>query len=571
MPGPQTNRRDFLHQAGALGAACVLPVLAPAHEPPAPLVRRNIADFARDDRALDALRAGVRKMRDLDPRNPFSWSFQANIHWRPMFPGYVYEQADTAADPGPRLFRDDGGFIPEPDVFNQCPHGNWWFLPWHRAYLYFFERILRWAAGEPRLTLPYWNYCDPGQRELPAVFRAPKVKGQPNPLYLPESVTFHDKGGKPQVFPLRDGPLNNGLAILSPSAAGRDALKVIPFTTSPPSPADECFGSPRACHPTCTCGSGAIETAPHDKVHEAIGGNSAQAGGGLRGGFMGAVPTAARDPIFWLHHANIDRLWESWLRLGGGRKNPEDPDWLDREFSFYDVQRGEPKQVTVTPRALLDLQALGYRYAELETLPEAVAVRRAPAPPPPSPSFVSLAATTPPEGETRPGGHPPERGRRGIELENTRATTVPLPPEAGVKAESFRAPPPGRAGERGEMVLSLEGIAVDHPPGVYYEVYLNPPAGEKLTPESPYHAGSLTFFGLGHRHAGHRPAPSSVRFTVPEAVRKLLEEGKLAPSDLKATFVPETGTEPIRKDVEVQPRATRAAVTVRQARFLLVR
>ncbi len=571
MPRLPSNRRDFLHQAGALGAACVLPALAPARPLPEPLVRRNIAEFARDPKALDALRAGVRKMRGLDPKHPFSWTFQANMHWRPLFPVYVYEQADAAADPATRLFRDDPGFIPEPDVFNQCPHGNWWFLPWHRAYLHYFERILRWASGEPRLALPYWNYCDPAQRELPAAFREPTVKGEPNPLYLPESVTFRDREKKPQVFPLRDGPLNAGLAGLSSSAAGRKALEVIPFTTAQPSPPDQGFGSPRACHPSCACGTGALESSPHDKVHEAIGGSTALAGGGLRGGFMGAVPTAARDPIFWLHHANIDRLWESWLNLGGGRKNPEDPDWLDRAFSFYDVEAGEPKLVTIAPRALLDPRTLAYRYAELETLPGALA-RTVPAPLPAVPSFIPLAAT--PDGMPARPGHPPEKAPHGgIELKNTTAVTVPLPPAAGVKADRFLAPAPGRGGERGELILSLEGIAFEQPPGVYYEVYLNPPTWEKLTPDSPYHAGSLTFFGLGHHHAGpkHGPAPANVRLTVPAAVRKLLEEGKLDPTELKLTFVPETGTEPIRKDIEVKPRPARTAVTVRQVRLLLVR
>ena len=46
-----------------------------------------------------------------------------------------------------------------------CQHQGWFFLPWHRMYLYFFERIVRAAvveAGGPAdFALPYWNYDKP--------------------------------------------------------------------------------------------------------------------------------------------------------------------------------------------------------------------------------------------------------------------------------------------------------------------------------------------------------------------------------------------------------------------------
>jgi tyrosinase len=47
--------------------------------------------------------------------------------------------------------------------------------------------------------------------------------------------------------------------------------------------------------------TGALEDNPHNTVHVLI------------DGFMGGVQLAALDPIFWLHHCNIDRLWEAWL------------------------------------------------------------------------------------------------------------------------------------------------------------------------------------------------------------------------------------------------------------------
>jgi tyrosinase len=54
---------------------------------------------------------------------------------------------------------------------------------------------------------------------------------------------------------------------------------------------------------------------------------------------MGNPDTAAQDPIFYLHHANIDRLWVHWI--GDGRQNPTDNTpaghtWLTTSFPFFD-------------------------------------------------------------------------------------------------------------------------------------------------------------------------------------------------------------------------------------------
>ena len=53
---------------------------------------------------------------------------------------------------------------------------------------------------------------------------------------------------------------------------------------------------------------------------------------------MGNFSGAGRDPIFWLHHCNIDRLWEKWLSQGGGRTNPiANTTWMNKTSTFADV------------------------------------------------------------------------------------------------------------------------------------------------------------------------------------------------------------------------------------------
>ena len=76
---------------------------------------------------------------------------------------------------------------------------------------------------------------------------------------------------------------------------------------------------------------------------------------------MNDPDTAAQDPIFWLHHSNIDRLWAVWVR--NGHSNPTTPGWLNQQFSFFD-ENGQP--VTMTAVQVLDTVAdLGYTYDQL--------------------------------------------------------------------------------------------------------------------------------------------------------------------------------------------------------------
>lgn len=65
----------------------------------------------------------VRVMQQRDRTDPTSWSYQAAIHGTP----------DPAPSGAP---------------WNQCQHSTWYFLPWHRMYLWFFEQIVREAIAE---------------------------------------------------------------------------------------------------------------------------------------------------------------------------------------------------------------------------------------------------------------------------------------------------------------------------------------------------------------------------------------------------------------------------------------
>jgi len=86
-------------------------------------VRRNVNSLIPVE--LTRLKQAVATLRQRsaqNPQNPIGWVAQANIHRDP------------------------------------CAHRNWWFHPWHRAYLYYFERLLQNAVGDTTLFLPYWDW-----------------------------------------------------------------------------------------------------------------------------------------------------------------------------------------------------------------------------------------------------------------------------------------------------------------------------------------------------------------------------------------------------------------------------
>ena len=261
--------------------------------------------------------------------------------------------------------------------WNQCQHQSWYFLPWHRAYLAAFEEIVReavvTAGGPDDWALPYWNYSDstrPNARTLPGAFAlATLPDGSDNPLRV-------ERRFGSGTTPIR----------IDPTFVSLSALQDDVFTGGdsdiPPG-----FGGPETMFhhgPESETTNGRLESLPHNVIHGAIGGVAP--GGNPNDwrdfGLMSMPMTAALDPIFWLHHANIDRLWSVWLRdTQEQHENPDLTTWLDgpadRQFVFPTSNQGER---TFRARDVLDTTAapLEYRYED-ETPPvvERRAVRRA--------------------------------------------------------------------------------------------------------------------------------------------------------------------------------------------------
>jgi tyrosinase len=170
-------------------------------------------------------------------------------------------------------FRDMHTQISSPQA-----HGQPGFLPWHRAYLLDLERELQ--NIDPSVALPYWRF-DQG---APNIFTLDYL-GVSNSL---GTVQFSPTN--PLQFWVTDG------------IPGINRRPFFPTGSAPPGLRTEAQ--------TLALGNAypqfrTMEINPHGSAHTSF------------GGFISQIPTAARDPLFFLLHCNVDRLWAKWQRQFG--------------------------------------------------------------------------------------------------------------------------------------------------------------------------------------------------------------------------------------------------------------
>ncbi len=311
--------------------------------------RQNVWDLG-DDWAEPILwyARGVAQLQQRALAEPTSWRFYAAIHgfnpplWTQL--GYL---KPTDQRPSDALIKQ---------FWAQCQHGSWYFLPWHRGYVLAFEANIRAAVtqlgGPADWALPYWNYFKDGESALPPAFASqdwPDGQGN-NPLF---------------VGP-RYGPDGNGDVFVPLSEVNLNALSDPDFTgvSGGGSPGfggvDTGFSHSGHVH-------GGIETQPHDWVHGLVGG--AENNDQDRPGAMSVPDSAALDPIFWLHHANIDRLWESWNSASPPNLDPTDQNWVNGPASVgqrsFVMPMPDGSSWTYKPGDMIDLKTLGYQYDSL--------------------------------------------------------------------------------------------------------------------------------------------------------------------------------------------------------------
>jgi tyrosinase len=181
-------------------------------------------------------------------------------------------------------------------------HGTQRFLPWHRVFLLIFEQALR--SVHPDVSIPYWDWTQASEQAIPG-WLVPVLPTVPMPPPQPPMTV-----------------------VRSPQSPA-DLATIV--SNVPAVEADTTFAA-------FTSGLEAI----HGAVHVWVGGN------------MGAIPTAPSDPIFWMHHANVDRLWWQWQQAHPGLNpnltgtGPDSPVMDPWPYTEADTR---------------DITAMGYTYA----------------------------------------------------------------------------------------------------------------------------------------------------------------------------------------------------------------
>jgi polyphenol oxidase len=379
---------------------------------PQPRHRRCLHAVASDPAALAQLTKAYAAMKNLQstPDNPLNWCNQANLH---------YMHCSDAS----------GNYL--------MIHYGWYFLPWHRAYLYFYESILGQLISDNTFALPYWDWTN-----YPYV---------PSPLFDPNSVlndTNRDIDASSIVTPQTDPEVYN--VIRQPFI---DYLKGLP-TFTPAFAGGASFGGYPDDVQADGRYQGHLEAYPHNAIHGWVGGND---------GDMGSFDTAARDILFFAHHANIDRLWDVWRGTNAtpAHTNPANPEWANQWFNFW-APDGTPVSNKVSDT--VDLTRMNVVYDDCQ--PQ--------------------------------GGAPVARPNVAQQQ-----PFAPAGPPATIGAKIQRQVRPREAGPLSGDEVLIEGVEVPHHVSLRLRVFINKDdATAQTSLDDPHYAGTIFIVPMSSKPAG---------------------------------------------------------------------
>jgi tyrosinase len=467
------SRRRFLTGTAMLplGVWLERTVLAQYGKPgTAPRVRAEVstsvgqANLAKYEKAVGIMKATAKQTAG----NPQGWTFQWYTHWTPSDKNTLINQVYPGCAPANWCNLAKATWATCMAHF-QPQSEEPYFLPWHRMYVFFLEAIAQNVLKDTTFALPYWDYTK--NAVLPAPFRNPSS-------------------------PLFDG--NRGTGINGKPVNDGDPIDTTASLTQLQNQA-LCQAKYPIQSPTVDGFCATLDWYLHGTVHGDIGGD------------MGRVPTAGNDPIFWMHHCNIDRLWASWNQNGGA--NPGDSGYLGKTFTFAD---GSGNSTSPAVKMFVATAPLGYAYDYLTPKPsncptEADATR------------LTDAANT---GVTDRAAGPVTLGPQPV-----RVALQPAPAAKGQNAaERFKAVPAAA-----RVTVLLKGIRADVHPGVVYDVYLNAAPTASRSDIEPRRIGAISFFDIaGH---GAHTADRVYRFDATDVVRRLSGAGAFS-EGLSVTFVP---------------------------------
>jgi tyrosinase len=464
------GRREFI--AGVATAVAAPAILREARAAPASLrIRRDVQKMAANDPWFTKYAQAVQAMHDLTknkPNDQRGWRNQALIH------------------------------------LNHCPHGTKTFVHWHRHYILNFELICGQLIGDPNFALAYWNWsANTGTipnpfydlQKLNVTFWKDPSNAQSN-NWSPNTVTT--KGAR---------ALAKGQGLISNPSSGQN------FTQTHIDDIKE--------NTDFDLFTSELETGPHNSAHTITGGSSTGTNGHMRSGM------SPLDPIFWLHHCNIDRIWAEWQR--GGNVTPG----LSGNYNNQFVNGAGQQVAQASSQSALDFAAMNYNYDTLSgellaKLIKEMALERRQWPPGPPPEFRQIVL----------GGDPVEKVLSPRVTTQFAVDAKELLPNLfrqrtfqAVKAPTVRRLAVGG----GRIVAKLSGVkAPGRETSLLCKVFVNHPDANAATPSTdPLYAGTFSFFGA---HGGH--GLSEIYVDVTRPLRYLAADGRLEPETVSIQIVP---------------------------------
>ncbi|KAK6268806.1 hypothetical protein QUC31_012966 [Theobroma cacao] len=435
-----------------------------------------------DDAYIAKYSRAIELMKALPADDPRNFMQQANVHC--AYCDGAYDQV---------------GF---PDLELQV-HNSWLFFPFHRYYLYFFEKILGKLIDDPTFALPFWNWDSPAGMKMPAMYgntKSPLYNELRNRSHYPPTLVDLDYNGTDETTTTRD-QLTSNLRIMYRQMVSNGKTARL-FLGGPFRAGDEPYQ-----------GFGSVENVPHGPVHVWCGDNTQP-----NGEDMGTFYSAARDPIFYAHHSNVDRMWAVWKTLGKKRKDFTDPDWLNASFLFYDENAN---LVRVKVRDCLDNRSLGYVYQDvdipwLKTKPTPRKLRKKVASGGPG---IALAAEINKKKVIASNQFP-------IVLDKIVSVDVPRPKKSRSKKEK----------EDEEEILVIDQIELDGDSFAKFDVYVNDEDDLTIGPDNTEFAGS--FVNVPHKHKGGKKMRTCLRLGLTDLLEDLGAEDD---DSVVVTLVPKYG------------------------------
>ncbi|XP_027932205.1 polyphenol oxidase A1, chloroplastic-like [Vigna unguiculata] len=444
-----------------------------------PLRVRPAAHLVTDD-YLAKYKKALDLMKKLPPKDPRNFMQQANVHC--AYCDGAYHQV---------------GF---PDLDLQV-HNSWLFFPFHRWYLYFYERILGSLINDPTFALPFWNWDAPRGMKLPSIYaerKSPLYDPLRNPNHQPPTLVDLDFD---LDDPDADGKISSNLTIMYRQVVSNGKTPRL------------FLGNAYRAGDEPDPGGGSVENVPHGPVHLWTGDLNQP-----NNENMETFYSAARDPIFYSHHSNIDRLWSVWKTLGGKRRDFTDSDWLESGFLFYDENKN---LVRVKVKDCLDTRKLGYVYQDVD-------IPWLNSKPSPRKSRARKVAFAENFGVGAAQAAETSRSVKfPLVLDSVVSTRVKRPNKSRSKKEK----------EEEEEVLVIEGIEFDRNTPVKFDVFVNDEDDTQIRADNTEFAGSFVSVPHTHKHKN-----KNIKTYLRLGLTDLLEELEAEDDDsVMVTLVPRYG------------------------------